>query len=470
MSAQAAAPETVEYDDAPVRLFHFRVAIGASGGEFSEGFGLGVIGIALTLATPALHLTPLGTGLIGGASLIGIFGGALLAGPIADRFGRRPIFAGNMAVLGVLSVLQVLVQSSTQLLMLRLAIGLVLGTDYAVNKPMLIEFTPRHIRGKLLGMLSVAWAVGYACAYFVGFALQTSGPGAWRWMLLASAAPCLLALPLRLTVPETPLWLVRHGQGEKAARIVRERLGANVAAPVIRPDSSLVEGRWRQLFSPAWKQRTLVGCAFFTCLVIPYFAVGTFVSQVLSAMRLQSPYGAGLIYNLTLLGGGIAGMLVADRLSRRRFLIGSFGVAAVTMLVLTVWRQAPAVAVTLLFALFAGVLSAASNLVYVYLPELFPTDLRASGIGLSSAVSRVGSAVSTFLLPVIVAAYGIRTALGACVAVLAIGAVVCSRWAPETGQLRLAELDHVVGAARDEVSTLGSQRQGEALKRNPAQW
>ena len=441
MSVSLAEPDQIEYDDAPVRLFHFRVAIGASGGEFSDGYGLGIIGIALSLATPALHLTALWTGLIGGASLVGIFVGALLAGPAADRLGRRPIFACNMAVLGVLSLLQVLAQSSTQLLALRLAIGIVLGTDYAVNKPMLIEFTPRRIRGKLLGMLSVAWAVGYACAYFVGFALQSRGPDAWRWMLLSSAAPCLLVLPLRLTVPETPVWLLRRGQTERAVRIVRERFGTGVAAPVTRPDASSGRHRWRQLFSPAWRRRTLLGCAFFSCLVIPYFAVGTFVSQVLSAMKLQSPYGGGLLYNLTLLAGGIAGMLVADRLSRRRFLIGSFAVAAATMFILTVWRTAPAIAVIILFALFAGILSAASNLVYVYLPELFPTELRASGIGLSSAVSRIGSAVSTFLLPVVVATYGIRGALGACVAVLAIGAAICQRWAPETGQLRLAELD-----------------------------
>jgi MFS transporter, putative metabolite transport protein len=289
--------------------------------------------------------------------------------------------------------------------------------------------------------------VGYACAYFVGFALQSRGPDSWRWMLLSSAAPCLLMLPLRVTVPETPLWLLRQGQAERAAQIVRERIGTNVAPPVSRADASIGRHRWRELFSPTWRQRTLLGCAFFSCLVIPYFAVGTFVSQVLSAMKLQSPYGGGLVYNLTLLAGGVAGMLVADRLSRRRFLIGSFAVAAATMLVLTLWRTAPAIAVTILFALFAGVLSAASNLVYVYLPELFPTELRASGIGLSSAMSRIGSAVSTFLLPVVVAEYGIRSALAACVAVLAIGTAICQRWAPETGQLRLAELDEASAAA-----------------------
>ena len=120
-----------------------------------------------------------------------------------------------------------------------------------------------------------------------------------------------------------------------------------------------------------------------------------------------------------------------------------FGIAAITMLLLSVWSNIPATAMSILFACFAGVLSAASNLVYVYLPELFPTDLRASGIGLAVAASRIGSAVSTFLLPVVVAAYGVRSALGACVVVLVVGAVVCHRWAPETKHVRLGVFDQV---------------------------
>jgi putative MFS transporter len=163
----------------------------------------------------------------------------------------------------------------------------------------------------------------------------------------------------------------------------------------------------------------------------------------MSAMNLKSGYTGGVIYNFSLLGGAIAGLLVVDRLSRRSFLVGSFTVAASTMLALSVWSNVPPVAMTVLFAIFAGVLSAASNLVYVYLPELFPTDLRASGIGLAIAASRTGSAVSTFLLPVIVAAYGVRSALGACVAVLAVGGVICWRWAPETRDVPLAMLDAI---------------------------
>ncbi|HEY5264762.1 MAG TPA: MFS transporter [Steroidobacteraceae bacterium] len=432
---------TVGYDDAPLRLFHLRTAVASSGGVFSDGFGLGIIGISLSRAPAALGLSPVWMGLLGGASLLGLFAGALLTGPVADRFGRRPIFAYNMVILATLSLLQGVTGSAAQLLALRLAIGFLLGTDYVVSKALLTEFTPRRLRGRILGMLSVAWAGGYACAYFVGFALGESGAEAWRLMLLTSAVPCLLVLPLRLTMPESPLWLTNHGRGDAAAAIVRDKLGANVLPPSHSPVPPAAHGRWKQLLSRTWRRRTFVACAFFTCQVIPYFAVGTFVSQVMSAMNVSSGYVGGLVYNLSLLGGAVMGLIVVDRLSRRSFLIGSFAITAATMLALSVWIHIPAVAMSILFAVFACVLSAASNLVYVYLPELFPTDLRASGIGLAVAASRIGSAVSTFLLPVVVAGYGVRAALVACVAVLAVGALICQRWAPETKHLRLDALD-----------------------------
>jgi putative MFS transporter len=428
----------VNYDDAPLRPFHLRVAVAACGGVFSDGYGLGIIGISLSRAPAQLDLNPVWLGLLGGASLFGLFAGALLTGPAADRFGRRPIFAYNMAVLGALSLLQGLADSAAQLLVLRVGIGFLLGTDYVVSKALLTEFTPRRARGRILGWLSVAWSGGYACAYFVGVALSGSGPRAWSWMLLTSAIPALLVLPLRITLPESPLWLANRGYAGKAEWVVHATLGSGVAPPLNTRTAPAHHGRWRRLLSPQWRLRTLVACAFFTCQTIPYFALGTFVSQVMFAMKVDNGYAGGIIYNAALLAGAIGGRIVVDKMRRRTFLIGSFSVAAVTMLPLSLWNPMPAPLMIALFAVFAGVLSAASNLVYVYLPELFPTDLRASGIGLAIAASRTGSAVSTFLLPVVVADFGVRVALAACVAVLAIGALICRQWAPETRNVSLA--------------------------------
>ena len=278
------------YDDAPLRPFHLRVAVASFGGVFSDGFGLGIIGIALAGAAPHLHLTPLWLGLLGGASLAGLFLGALLTGPCADRFGRRPVFAYNMLLLALCAGAQFFIESAAQLLALRLVIGFLLGTDYVVSKALLTEFTPRAFRGRVMSTLSVAWAGGYTCAYFIGYLLSDNGPDAWRWMLACSALPCLLILPLRLTLPESPLWLAAHGRNTEAARVVATRLGPLVAPPAAPAKASLVHGRWAQLFSREWRRRTLVGCIFFTCQVIPYFAVGTFVTRVLDALQVRDSF------------------------------------------------------------------------------------------------------------------------------------------------------------------------------------
>lgn len=438
-----AAPS--DYDAAPFSAFHLRVAIASTGGVFADGFGLGIIGIALSRAASPLGFGAVWLGLLGGASLAGLFLGALLTGPAADRFGRRAIYAGNMPLTAALAAAQFLVSNGAELLVLRLAIGFLLGTDYVVSKALLSEFLPRKFRGRVLGLLSIAWAGGYACAYAVGFALSALSADSWRWMLLTSAAPCLLIAPLRITIPESPLWLASHGHAERAAKVVLRKFGEGVRPPppatAAAVASQVHAGRWRQLFSGRWRVRTLVACTFFACQVIPYFAVGTFVTQLMAALHLQGALMGGLIYNAALLAGAIAGVAAINRISRRSFLVGSFSAAAVALFALSAAPGLNAAAMIVLFAIFAGVVSAASNLVYVYIPELFPTDLRASGIGLAVAASRIGSAAGTFVLPLMVAAYGVRSALGACVAILVLGGWVCYRWAPETRHVSFASLD-----------------------------
>lgn len=429
------------YDDAPLRRFHLRVAVASFGGVFSDGFGLGVIGIALAQATPTLQLDPWWLGLLGAASLGGLFLGALLTGPVADRFGRRPVFAYNMLLLAALAALQFVVTSAPQLLALRLMIGFLLGTDYVVSKALLTEFTPMAFRGRIMSTLSIAWAGGYTCAYFIGYLLNDTSPDAWRWMLACSALPCLAILPLRLGLPESPVWLAAHGREDDAARIVSHYVGTDVRAPRSGGTVTSAQGRWAQLLSPAVRQRTLVASVFFTCQVIPYFALGTFVNRVLEALQAADSFVGGVAYNLALLAGTLLGWWIVDRLPRRVFLVGSFAITAGALLPMAMIEDPAATMVVVLFAVFALVLSSVSSLCYVYLPELFPTHLRASGIGVAIAASRVGSAISTFLLPVVVSRYGVHIALGSCAAVLAFGALYLQALAPETRHMTLEAAD-----------------------------
>jgi putative MFS transporter len=315
-----------------------------------------------------------------------------------------------------------------------------LGTDYVVSKAILMEFAPVRLRGRILGTLGIAWAGGYVTAYFVGFALHSDAADAWRYILVTGAAPALLILPLRLRMPESPPWLVHRGRCDEARRVIDRFLGQGVALP--RAQDALVaagSGRMRELLSPRWRVRALVGATFFTCQVIPYFALGTFVGRLMTALHASDGSLGGLVYNLFLLVGAVAGWAVVDHVPRRVFLLGTFAIAAGALLALAVWPNLSGAPVVALFAVVAFALSGSSTLCYVYLTELFPTPLRGSGVGLSIAASRIGSAVSTFLLPVVVAAYGIHAALGLCVATLVAGGLICFAFAPETRGLRLGE-------------------------------
>jgi MFS transporter, putative metabolite transport protein len=422
----------IPYDAAPPGRFHARVAIAATGGVFSDGYGLGIVGLALTGAQPQLGLTPTWLGALGGAALLGLFLGALATGPIADRGGRRRVFAWNMGALLVLSLAQFYVQTALQLWLLRLLIGLLLGSDYVVSKALLSELLPSAIRTRALSRLAIAWAVGYAMAYLAGFLLRDSGANAWRLMLATSALPCLLVLPLRLRTPESPVWLTARDRGAEAQAIIARHLGTSVRAPERVPQVIRNTHPWRQLLAAPLRARTLAACTLFTGQVIPYFALGTFVSRVLAALHVTSNQGGGLVYNGSLLVGAIAGQWVVHRLPRRAFMIGSFTITAAALLPLALSDQVWASITVVLFAVFASVLSASTSLVYVYLPELFPAELRASGIGLAIATSRIGSAVSTFFLPLVVAHLGIHAALGLCTAVLGASAAVLFLIAPET--------------------------------------
>lgn len=411
-----------------VRPLHLQAAVGGVGGQFCDGYVLGIIGIAISLATTPLGLDALWLGLLGGAALIGLFLGSLLTGPLADRFGRKHIYRWNMALFFGASIAQFFVQDAQQLLVLRLLLGFALGSDFVVGVSLVAELVPRRFRGPLLALMAVSWTLGFTLSYIVGYLMQSWGDDAWRWILASSAVPSLLVLLVRQGTPESPLWLMKQGRHSEAQRVI-ERLGG---CDLPEDERCKAKASWGQLFSPEHRRRTLVGMVFYTCQVIPYFAMSTFIPRILDALKIEDSYTGGLIYNIFLLAGSVVGLLLINLLTRRAFLIGTFSINAVALFVLASWSGMPGLYVVGVFAVFAFVMAASGVLEFAYTSELFPTELRASGVGISVAASRIGAASCTFILPVVMERFGASAAIGICVTALVIGALVCQRWAPET--------------------------------------
>jgi MFS transporter, putative metabolite transport protein len=426
-------------DDAPLNKFHLRITALTFGSNFSDGYALGIIGMALSLLGPQMKLNSLWEGLIGSSALIGLFFGSLLLGGLSDKIGRQKIFLTNFVIITVASALQFFINDPVTLFILRILIGFALGGDYAVGSTLLAEFAPRKYRGILLSSLNVLWTVGYVLSNVVGYYLENSGPDSWRWMLVSAAIPAAIVLVLRLGTPESPRWLVKMGRNEEAREIVRKYIGPNAVMDENVEKSTNVNYRLMDLFSKQLWKRTAFGGLFYVCQVVPYFAIYTFLPTILDKMGFKETFSIDMYLNLFLLLGSIAGLWCTEKLSRRGFTIYSFIILTVSLFVLSLLPANSHGFAIMVFVIFTFVMSAASNLTLVYPAELFPTEIRGSGVGVVTAISRVGSAIGTFLLPVSVESLGMTSSMIAMAIILLIGTVVSIAWAPETKSLSLTE-------------------------------
>lgn len=282
------------------------------------------------------------------------------------------------------------------------------------------------------------WTFGYVLSTLIGTYLLSIGPDAWRYMLASSAIPAVVILLLRMGTPESPRWLINKGRIDEARNIVKKYLGPNIVLDDETPVKK-TQGSFAQLFSKDMRKRTVFNCLFFVCLVIPYFAIYTFLPAILESMGLSENFGTDLLLNGLLVVGALLGIWCTIKYSRRGFLISSFIILAVTLFLLTVLPEGATTLMILVFAIFTLIMSAVSNLVGVFPAESFPTEVRSSGVGLATSFSRFGSAIGTFLLPIGIDSFGIHPTMLALTGVLVVGTLVSIAWAPETKNLSLSE-------------------------------
>lgn len=426
----------VRMDDLPLNGFHCRIAALTFGAHLTDGYVLGVVGYAIIQLTPAMQLTPFMAGMIGGSALLGLFLGSLVLGWISDHIGRQKIFTFSFVLITIASFLQFYATSPEQLIGLRIliGIGIGLGGDYSVGHTLLAEFSPRRHRGILLGAFSVVWTIGYVLASLAGHHFITESPDAWRWLLASAALPALLITLLRWGTPESPRWLLRQGRFAEAHAIVHRYLGPHV---LLGDEVSAASGKHiKTLFSPLYWRRTAFNSIFFVCLVIPWFVIYTWLPTIAQTIGLENALTASLLLNALLIVGALLGLVLTHLLAHRRFLLGSFLLLAATLLVMAFLPSGSPLTL-LLFVLFSTTISAVSNLVGILPAESFPTDIRSLGVGFATAMSRLGAAISTGLLPWTLAQWGMQVTLLLLAGVLLIGFVVTWLWAPETKALPL---------------------------------
>lgn len=438
--ATAGDPQGPSFDDMPLTWFHRRLTLYSAGGPFLDGFVLTIIGVALTQLTPAWGLSGAWQGLLAASALVGLLFGGMLGGYITDRIGRTLMYTLDLLLVAVCSVAQFFVEGPLALVVLRFVLGIAVGADYPIATSLLAEFAPRRKRGSLLGWLTAMWAAGSAAAYLVGEALTHLGPEGWRWMLLSPAIPAFLLVLARWGTPESPRWLVSKGRIDEAQAALTKAFGPNARLDDIHEETPPT--RARTLVTGPYLRRTIFTAIFWTCSILPIYAIFSFGPAMLIAFGLDDPgqrnIGEASIGMLFFIGCVLA-TLVADRFGRRKLLIVPFAVATLGLLGLGLFPQAPVPVIAALFAIYAIAIGGPTIMQWIYPNELFPTEVRATAVGLGTSISRIGAAIGTFLTPILLNVAGIGTTMLIAAAISAVGVAVSFFMAPETKDQSLVE-------------------------------
>ncbi len=358
------------------------------------------------------------TGLVASASFFGMVLGAALAGLLADRFGRRPVFQWSMVLWGVASYLCSTAQSVEALIAWRVLLGVGMGMEFPVAQTLLSEFVPAANRGRLIALMDGFWPLGFITAGVVSyFVLPEFG---WRTVFALLAIPAVFVLIVRRLVPESPRWLEHAGRHAEAdavmrdieARVMRSAGVATLPAPAQRLMAAPVRGRGalREIWSGAYRRRTTMVWLLWVFALLGFYGLTSWLGALLQQGGFavtQSVY-----YTVLISLGGIPGFLCAawlvERWGRKPTCIASllgggamaylYGQSAmyggsVTLLVGTGLAMQ-----FFLFGMWA--------VLYTYTPEQYGTGARATGSGFASAIGRIGSLIGPYVVGVVLPVFG----------------------------------------------------------------
>ncbi|MDR6691835.1 putative MFS transporter [Microbacterium sp. 1154] len=392
-------------DALPFTRRHGRILGGSGLGWALDAMDVGLISFVIAALSVQWQLAPTQASWIASAGFAGMAIGASVGGLLADRFGRRHVFALTLLVYGVATGASALVGGLAALLVLRFVVGLGLGAELPVASTYVSEFAPARMRGRLIVFLEAFWAVGWTAAALIGYLVVPSSADGWRWAFALGAIPAVYALIVRWGLPESPRWLASRGRHAEAIVIVRDleaaagRIaleawteGVPASAPAPRP-------RVRALWSPALRARTAALWVLWFCVNFSYYGAFIWIPTILVAQGydLVRSFGFTLVITLAQLPGyAVAAWLIevwGRRATLAAFLAGS---AVAAVLFGTATGEVAVIAAGMALSFFN---LGAWGALYAATPETYPTPLRATGSGWAAGVGRVASILAPLAVP-----------------------------------------------------------------------
>ena len=403
-----------------------------------------VVGVALRqLLDPSEYkFIPFYAGAVIAITVFGWGLGGLLGGILADYIGRKRSMVLTILAYSALTGLSAMSWNWLSFAVFRFLVGLAIGSEWATGASITAELWPAHARGKGGALLQCGYPIGSILASGVWLAIGNSGPSAWRYMFLVGVLPALLTFWIRRNIPESARW--EESNKRRRAAYDRQRQGATLKGE----DTALVRFTLVDMFAePAIRTRLLLTFVMSLSVTIGYWGVSSFVPSFVGAVAtgagLAAPTWAalaGLVQNIGALLGFAAFGYLADRFGRKPTTLLYYAMCLVLTPIVYLWVQ-DIRALILGFAVYGFFIQGVFSWTPIWLPELFPTRMRATASGFIFNAPRLISAIAPLIAGSLIVGLGGYGKTATIIGLFYVLGLITVPFLPETKGQPLPEAD-----------------------------
>ena len=377
----------------PLGRTHRFILIMAALGVAFDSFDTYIVSYAMPSITAEWHLDAVTTGALASTGIWGMFIGALVWGPLADRFGRRAGFSGTILGFAVLSGFTAYAGGVSTFALLRFVTGMCLGGMIPISTALVSEYMGTSQRGRSVAFITTVWPLGLLAAAVCSLLFVPSH--GWRILFLVGVVPAFLVVGIRNWMPESPRWLSSKGHLNDAVAVLR-RLGApesdtqNIAA-----DEQLENMTLGALLHSKYLKRFVLTAGYYFFAYFGYYGFVLWLPSILATvyrLSLVTTFTYTLIVAAAAVAGRITALYTVERFGRKQLFYVGFGLGGVAALLFgaidnprwLVWG-----ACMLSFLYEQGVAGTV-----VWTPEFYPSQVRATAVSWSTGAGRISAAVS----------------------------------------------------------------------------
>jgi putative MFS transporter len=456
----AAEQLTARLDRLPMTRSMWTMAFLLTLGGLFDSYAIGLIGAlgpGLFKAKIFTATTKSFFGMAGFASYVaaffaGLFVAALLVSYVADRFGRRSVFTFSLLFFGVANFIMATQTTANGINLWRFISALGVGLELVTVDAYLSELVPRRARGMAFALLQTMSAVAFLIAYILSWRLIPIVPfgyDGWRWVAWIGSIAAVVVWWIRLALPESPRWLAQQGRIEEAERVmatIEARAEAESGRPLPAPETPHFQdprkGSFLELFSPRYIKRTimLVLFNFFQTVGFYGFVAWTPTLLIAKGIHITQSLEYSMIINIAGIAFPAAVMLFADKLERRVHVSAS----CIAIAIFGVWfaNVTSPTALIVLGACLAMSTQWLSYGLHNYQAELYPTRIRARGIGFVYSWSRLSGILTPFFIAFFLKSFGANGVFAFVAFCMAIVVVAVMTLGPRTKLLQLEAIAH----------------------------